>query len=114
MHPWHHAVSSAEKWGGKPDEYLPIHDWFDQSKMTMADVRHRALRHHAEGCFACEERFGTTLTLSNGTVVPVRLIAERHIKEDLGFVPSAEAWLKHIQMEDWMLGKPREIRKGVF
>lgn len=113
MHPWYHAVSSAEKWGGEPFEYLPIHNWFDGSKAMMADGRHRALRHHAEGCFACEQHFGTILKLSNGTVVPVRLIAERHIKEDLGFVPSAEAWLKCIRMEDWMLGKPRTIKKGV-
>ena len=48
---YHHAVSSVKKWGGSPEDYQPIHDWFDESKKIMPDFRHRALRHHAEGCF---------------------------------------------------------------
>jgi len=28
-HPWHHAVSSARKYGGKPEDYLEIHSWLD-------------------------------------------------------------------------------------
>jgi hypothetical protein len=48
-HSYHHAVSSARKWGGAPDDYQSIHDWFDSSKVILADFRHRALRHHAEG-----------------------------------------------------------------
>ena len=58
---YHHSVSSAKHFGGKPEDYQAIHDWFDESKKIMADFRHRALRHHAEGCFACEEKFGTTI-----------------------------------------------------
>ena len=50
-HPYHHALSSAKKWGGAPEDYLPIHSWFDESKAITADFRHRALRHHAEGIF---------------------------------------------------------------
>ena len=52
---YHHSLSSVKKWGGKPEDYQAIHDWFDESKKIMADFRHRALRHHAEGCFACEK-----------------------------------------------------------
>ena len=50
-HPYHHSLSSVKKWGGNVDDYQPIHDWFDQSKQIIADFRHRALRHHAEGIF---------------------------------------------------------------
>ena len=46
---WHHALSSARKYGGKPEDYIAIHYWFDSSKAIMCDFRHRALRHHAEG-----------------------------------------------------------------
>ena len=88
--------------GGKAEDYQAIHDWFDESKKIMADFRHRALRHHAEGCFACEEKFGTTITNSDGKKVPVRLIAERHIKEDLGFIPSMIDWFKWIQPQKFM------------
>jgi hypothetical protein len=51
---------------------IRIHDWFDESKMIIADFRHRALRHHAEGIFMAETIFGSTITLSTGRVIPVR------------------------------------------
>ena len=83
-HPYHHALSSVQKWGGTVEDYLPIHDWFDASKAFLADFRHRALRHHAEGIFWAEEVFGPTLTNADGKVVPVRFVGEQHVKEDLG------------------------------
>ena len=47
-HCYHHALSSVRKWGGTPENYLPLHQWFDEpSKLITADFRHRALRHHA-------------------------------------------------------------------
>jgi len=57
-HPLKHAQNSARKFGGKPEDYLPIHSWFDESKAFLADFRHRALRHHAEGIFLAEKLFG--------------------------------------------------------
>jgi hypothetical protein len=53
-HPLHHAQSSAQKFGGKPEDHIEIHNWFDASKAFLADFRHRALRHHAEGVYLCE------------------------------------------------------------
>ena len=99
---YHHSLSSVKHFGGKAEDYQAIHDWFDESKKIMPDFRHRALRHHAEGCFACEEKFGTTITNSDGKKVPVRLIAERHIKEDLGFIPSMIDWFKWIKPQKFM------------
>ena len=43
-HPYHHALSSAKKWGGAAEEYLPLHHWMDETKMIVADFRHRAGR----------------------------------------------------------------------
>jgi hypothetical protein len=103
MHPHHHAVSSVRKWGGEVSDYLPIHEWFDASKAHLPDLRHRALRHHSEGIFACEEVFGSTLTNSAGRIVPVRQIGEQHVMEDLGRIPTAADWLRAIKMEPWML-----------
>jgi hypothetical protein len=56
-HCYHHALSSVRIWGGSAEDYLPLHQWFDESKAITADFRHRALRHHAEGIFMLE-RFG--------------------------------------------------------
>jgi hypothetical protein len=75
-HPYHHALSSVRKWGGVVADYQHIHDWFDASKMIVADFRHRALRHHAEGIYMAETIFGTTITNADGRVVPVRWIGE--------------------------------------
>ena len=50
-HPYHHSLSSVKKWGGTVEDYNRVHDWFDESKKIIADFRHRALRHHAEGIF---------------------------------------------------------------
>jgi hypothetical protein len=83
-HPYHHSLSSVKKWGGQVEDYQAIHDWFDKSKEITVDFRHRALRHHAEGIFMAETIFGKTITTSAGRVVPVRLIGEQHIQEDLG------------------------------
>lgn len=102
-HPYHHAVSSAKKFGGEPGEYLDLHEWFDASKQHMADFRHRALRHHSAGIFMLEKFFGTTITLANGRVVPVRFIGEQHVLEDLGRIPTVQDWLGKIQPESWML-----------
>lgn len=101
-HSYHHAVSSARRWGGRAEDYLPVHAWLDGSKMILADFRHRALRHHAEGVFAAEALFGVTITTSDGRSVPVRLIAERHIVEDLGRIPSFADWVRAIRPEPWM------------
>jgi hypothetical protein len=101
-HPYHHALSSVRQWGGAVSDYQPIHDWFDGSKMIVADFRHRALRHHAEGIFMAETIFGSTITNADGRVVPVRWIGEQHVREDLGRIPSFADWVKAIRPEPWM------------
>lgn len=110
-HPYHHALSSVQKWGGCVDDYQRIHDWFDESKAHMADFRHRALRHHSEGIFECERVFGKTITNSSGRVVPVRYIAEQHVKEDLGKIPTIADWYGNIKPERWMLGRGKSLEK---
>lgn len=102
MHPYHHALSSVQRWGGKVEDYQPIHDWFDESKAFVADFRHRALRHHAEGIFLCERIFGATPTNADGKVVPVRWVGEQHVKEDLGRIPSVQDWLENLMPQPWM------------
>ena len=101
-HPLHHALSSVRKWGGKPPDYIAVHNWFDASKAMLADFRHRALRHHAEGIFMAEQIFGIAIRNSDGCEIPVRWIGEQHVKEDLGRIPSAQDWLCCIKPEPWM------------
>jgi hypothetical protein len=108
-HPVKHAQSSAKKFGGKPEDYLPIHNWFDESKAFLADLRHRALRHHSEGIFLSEKIFGVSITNSDGKEIPVRYIGEQHVREDLGRIPTAQDWLTQIKPEPWMYGQRLQV-----
>lgn len=106
-HPYHHAESSARKFGDKPEDYQAIHDWFDETKSHMADFRHRALRHHSLGIFWAEEKFGTTILNSAGKQIPVRLIGEQHVREDFGGkIPTVSDWLIGIAPQQWMSPNP--------
>jgi hypothetical protein len=101
-HPYHHALASVNKWGGEVSDYLPLHDFFDESKSIAADFRHRALRHHAEGIFMLERLYGPTITLSTGRVIPTRWVGEQHVQQDLGFIPSFADWMRAIRPLPWM------------
>ncbi len=99
-------------WGGTADEYMALHQWMDSSKAITADFRHWALRHHTEGIFLLETLYGVTLTLSTGRVVPVRLIGEQHVREDLGFIPGFADWVRCIRPEPWT-GRAQPLHPGV-
>lgn len=111
-HPYHHALSTVKKYGGQAEDYLAIHAWFDATKEQFADSRHRALRHHSQGIYECERVFGVTITNSSGREVPVRLIGEQHVIEDLGYIPTVADWLRHMTIEPWMV-KPRKVSQEV-
>ena len=116
MNPYYHGISSAKRFGGKPEDYQAIHDWFDAPKATIADFRHRMVRHHSFGIFECEEKFGKTITNSDGKEVPVRLIAEQHIKEDCGGkIPSVQDWVNQLRPTPWMSrGYSLDTKKIVY
>ena len=96
---------SAKRFGGKTEDYLPIHNWFDESKAFFPDFRHRALRHHAEGIFLAQKLFGVTIVNSDGTQIPVRYVGEQHVREDLGPIPTVQDWLLQIKPRRWMYGQ---------
>jgi len=107
--PYHHALSSCKKWGGQPEDYQAIHDWFDASKEMWSDSRHRALRHHSQGIFECERVFGHTITTNTGRKIPVRWVGEQHVKEDCGFIPSIADWFCNIKLQRWMGEPPAKL-----
>jgi len=103
--PWIHAVSSARKFGGKPEDYEAIHELMDSSKSVIADNRHRALTHNCWFIATVLPRvFGTTFTNSDGRVVSTRDIGEQHVLEDFGgrFIPTPQDYLQDIPPQDWI------------
>ncbi len=109
MNAHYHAKSAAKKWGGSPEDYVKIIEFMDSSKLAHPDVRHRAILHNSFGIYIAEQVFGRTITVSKkggGTKeVPVREIAEQHIIQDLGFIPTVSDWLDKMPIETWMGGK---------
>lgn len=102
-----HANSSARKYGGVPEDYMPIHNFMDSSKSAMPDNRHRALTHNSWFIGAggpLELAFGVTIKNSDGKVVSVRDIGEDHILEDFGmkFIPTASDYLQEMEFKLWM------------
>jgi hypothetical protein len=104
-HPYDHARSSAKKWGGDPEEYLEIHQWFDETKSWYGHSMHRLFRHHSEGIFEAEKVFGVSFVNSIGKRVYTRYVGEQHVKEDCnGYIPSAREWILFMnQPKEWML-----------
>jgi len=105
MTPVKHAESTARKWGGKWEDYVAIHDWFDETKVYTGDWTHRALRHHSAGIQWAVEKFGHAVVNSSNQTIPVKLIAEQHLMEDCGFIPTPKDYLLPLAKnpEKWML-----------
>jgi len=108
-HPYHHAVSSARKHGGHPNDYLALHNWFDALKEHFCDFRHRAMRHHAQGIFEAERVFGVTIENSEGRLIPTRILGEQHVREDCGRIPTLAEWFASIRAQPWMNKPDRTI-----
>ena len=104
-HPIDHAKSAARRWGGVWTDYIAIEEWFDETKAWLGHSKHRMFRHHSEGIFECEQRFGMTITNSDGKDVYVRYIGEQHVKEDcFGHIPSAKEWVDNLNTpKEWMI-----------
>lgn len=105
--PWVHAKNSARKYGGKPEDYLPIHNLMDSSKGSIGDNRHRALTHNSWFVSAggpLELIFGIVIKNSDNKEVSVRDIGEQHILEDFGmrFIPTPQDYLQEMEIKSWM------------
>jgi hypothetical protein len=112
MKPYEHVLVSVKKWGGRPEDYLEIHDFFDQTKAHFPDMRHRAILHSSFGIFLCERFFGTTVVNGEGKIVQVRDVGEQHVIDDMGGIPTVQDYLADMPLYDW-LGGPKRIRRFV-
>jgi len=81
-----------------------IHNWFDETKAYTGIWTHRALRHHSAGIEECISVFGPVIE-AGGKKIPVKLIAEQHVQEDCGFIPTIADWLAPLvySPSPWML-----------
>lgn len=99
-----HARNSVSKYGGQVMDYLLIHEKLDESKKAYAKSSHRAILHSSFGIWLIQDIFGREILNSDGKLVDVRQIAEDHVLEDLGFIPTLDDWLQNLKLQPWMAG----------
>lgn len=105
------AEASARRFGGEPDRYRPLHDWFVATKRWCPGMTHLLFRHHSFGIFEAEARFGPALEVGPDRLIPTRVVAERHVQTVLGRIPAAVDVLRRIKGARWMLQatSPRKL-----
>jgi hypothetical protein len=103
--PIYHAISAAKKWGGKPEDYIDIHNFMDSSKGALPDNRHRALTHNSWFISVVIEKvFGVSFVNSEGKVISTRDVAELHVLQDynMKYIPTAQDFLQNMAWQEWM------------
>ncbi len=114
--PYIHSLSSAKKYGGKPEDYIEIHSLLDSSKGAVPSNLHRALCHNSwflsvilerikfKNSYESSHGFFPTIINSDGKHVSVRDVGEQHILEDFRgkFIPTAQDYLGEMEFKPWM------------
>lgn len=124
MKPWIHAKISSNRFGGIPEDYIEIHNWFDQTKAHIPDSRHRLVLHNSFGIYLAEQQFGTIIPNEDGTFtripiivnsdnkeISVRDIAEQHVLDDLSYIPTLQECFEGMEdKQEKYVGKIKTIR----
>lgn len=100
-----HSKSSVKRWGGKVEDYLPIHELIDSPKVAMNNNSSRLLTHNTWFAYHIIPKiFGYNIVNSDGRSVDTVDIAMLHIAEDfrMKFVPTPQDYLKHLEVQPWM------------
>jgi hypothetical protein len=59
----------------------------------------------------CVEIFGDFIDRGDGRMVGVAQVAEQHLLEDCGFLPTVDDWMRHLAPEPWMVNAARRLSK---
>lgn len=107
-----HAKSSVKRWGGKVEDYLPIHENLDEVKMIMNNNSARLLTHNTWYCQRVIPKiFGYNIINSDGKSVDTVDIAMLHVAEDFRMkgIPTVQDYLENLVIQPWMNNGVKEI-----
>lgn len=107
-----HSKSSVKRWGGKVEDYLPLHILLDSPKSTMNNNTSRMMTHNTWFIYEIIPKvFGYNIVNSDGKSVDTVDIARMHVAEDFRFkgVPTPQDYLQHMEIQPWMNNGIREI-----
>lgn len=105
MIPYIHAESSVKRFGGKPEDYLDIHELMDSSKAAYSTNAHRILTHNSWFVVIILPKiFGHVRINSEGKRYNVKDIGEYHILEDfrMRFIPTVQDYVEDMGCPDWV------------
>lgn len=103
--PYIHALSSAKRFGGVPEDYIDIHELMDSSKACVSNNGHRVLTHNSWFVVTILPKvFGHQRRNSDGKAYNVKDVGEYHILEDykMRFIPTPQDYLEHLDVQPWM------------
>lgn len=112
MNPLIHSRSSVKRWGGKVEDYLPIHELIDSPKATMNNNSARVLTHNTWFAYTIIPKiFGYNIVNSDGKSVDTVDIAMLHLAEDFRFrgIPTPQDYLQHLEVQPWMNNGVKDI-----
>ena len=67
--------------------------------------------HHGLGIAHVVRVFGPSLITPTGRVVPTQWVAEQHVMEDFGRIPTVADFLRCLTAEPWMARGARKLSK---
>ena len=106
MSPVEHSALMVRDYGGRIDDYNELNLFIDSSKTHFPNWLHRAVSHNSWFVGICEKVFGAYIINSDKIEIPVRILAESHIKQDCNNkLPRIDEWLYAISNKDkldWM------------
>lgn len=100
-----HSKSSVKRFGGKVEDYLPIHILLDSPKTTMNNNTSRMLTHNIWFCYEIIPKiFGYNIINSDSKSIDTVDIAMLHIAEDFRFkgIPTVQDYLENMVVQPWM------------
>jgi hypothetical protein len=107
------AEGLARRWGGMPDDYRSLIEFFDKPCEFAPDSHESAamITHNSFGIFLAEELLGTTISLTNQNnpqrspqLISTRSAAEGLVYARIGSIPPAGNLAAHTKLKLWMRG----------
>src|SRR5579885_1584730 len=100
---WQHCLHSCERFGGRPDDYLPLHQFLNSARTVLPDKASRCVLHNAWGIDLVVRCLGTTFRRSSDHIqTSTRQVAEMHILRDLGAIPTMLEAVRTVPLAKWM------------
>jgi hypothetical protein len=103
MDAYFHSLISVKHWGGKIEDYYPIHDLIDSTKELCSDNRHRILHTIWGVRRVIIPIFGSSITNSEGKTISVKDLCEKdHLLIDYQnrFIPTLNDFVQAMNFKE--------------